>query len=120
MTRLAETAAGALFLAAVTVVLLLLLRPTGPGQVTLGIRYEGGPNPAVLADLWAPGVISVYRSDGSLVTSRHLAAGETFTADLPSGTYRVLGHSGHAECEPATITVANAATVTMPVVCGVK
>jgi hypothetical protein len=120
MTRLAETAAGALALAALTVLLLLVLRPTGPARVTIGLQYEGGPRPAVLAELWEPGVISVYRSDGSFVTSRHLMAGETFTAELSSGTYRVLGNSGDADCSPRTIAVTSAATVTVPVVCGVR
>jgi hypothetical protein len=119
MTRLAETAAGALALAAVAVLVLLVLHPTGPGRVTVGLKYEGGPNPGALADLWEPGMVSVYRSDGSYVTSRQLMAGETLTAELPPGTYRVLGHSGDAECAPQTITVTNAASVTASVVCGV-
>jgi hypothetical protein len=119
MTRVAEAAAGALALAAVTVLLLIVVHPVGAGHLTAGLRYEGGPNPAALANAWAPGVISVYRSDGTFVTSRHLAAGETLTAELPSGTYRILGHSGDADCATATVTLSNAGAVVAPVICGV-
>jgi hypothetical protein len=120
MTKFAGTAVGALVLAAVTVVLLLLVRANGPGHFTTGLRYEGGPNPSALANVWEPGVIRVYRSDGSFVTSRHLAANETFSMDLSPATYRVLGHSGDADCVPQTFTVTSAGTTLVPVKCGVK
>ena len=88
-------------------------------RVTVGVVYSGGPNPAALVHHWEPGVIRLFRPDGSFVTSRHLQEGEPFTIELPAGSYRLVAHSGDAGREPVTFKLTGGISIVERVVCSV-
>ena len=89
-------------------------------NLSVGIVYSGGPNPQAIADTLQPGVVRVYRPDGSFVTSRHLRQGGTLRAGLPPGTYSIVAHSGDAGCRPASVNVVAGETRAVRIVCDVK
>lgn len=90
------------------------------GEVTVGIVYIGGPNPAVLAHRWQPGVVRVFRADGSFVTSRRLGEGDSLTTQLPPGSYRVVGRSGDATCISVSFNLSGGGRILVRVACSIK
>jgi hypothetical protein len=75
------------------------------GQLTVGVVYSGGSAPGVLAHRLQPGVVRVFREDGTVATSRHLAEGESLRTQLPPGRYRIEATSGDANCAPVSVDI---------------
>jgi hypothetical protein len=119
MTKQSVLVAAAVVLALLVVVLAFSLPSHGTAHVTIGMVYEGGPTATATTRHWEPGVIRVFRPDGSFVTSRHLGEGEALSTSLAPGTYRVIGHNGDADCVPKTVVLPAGGDALVPIVCGV-
>ncbi len=88
-------------------------------HMQVGILYRGGPSSGN-SNVLRPGVVQVFRLDGSVAATANLADGTTAQIDLSPGPYRFAAHSGDAQCLPQVATVRSGDHGTLRLTCSVK
>ncbi len=96
-------------------------------DATSGVRgdlvYIGGPPPvsaSAASPHLEPGSVTVFDTGGKQVASASFEEGRGFSIVLPPGSYRLVPHSGDAQCVPRPVSVEPDAITTIRVSCDVR
>lgn len=89
------------------------------GVISGHIAFSGGPAGQVKRSIAEPGRVIIETQKG-VVTSRTVRYGRTFRVPVSAGSYRVVAHSGDAQCKTARIDVRAHKTTDVVLLCSVR